>query len=78
MKTEVPLLLHMQKAGFLIRQLICFFMNSLISAMEGVALSEDMISPYSGDLFHEVGLYELQSEKTFLWGFCTGLTQTDG
>ena len=55
-----------------------FFMNSLISAMEGVALSEDMISPYSGDLFHEVGLYELQSEKTFLWGFCTGLTQTDG
>ena len=25
--------------------------------MEGVALSEDMISPYSGDLFHEVGLF---------------------
>ena len=31
--------------------------------MEGVALSEDMISPYSGDLFHEVGTHAMQKNR---------------
>jgi hypothetical protein len=30
---------------------------SLFIAMEGIALKENMISPYAGDLFHEVRNY---------------------